>query len=358
MNIAIIGAGNGGQAFAGYLAMQGHQVSLYARSIEKLGTVAETNEISLCGLISGTGKLYEICNNISITINNAEVIFVVTTANAHEEIAKSMSPFLQDGQTIVLCPGRTCGAHVFRRTLLENGCKAQLYLAEAQTLVFACRLISPGQVNIIGVKEKVLVAGLPQADTDIIIKKISLLFPCFIAAENTIQTSLENIGAILHSCITLLNAAAIDRGEFFYFYRDVTECIANFIEKVDNERLAIGRAYGVRLLSVREWISFAYPDTKGNSFCELIRNNPGYHDIIAPSNLFVRQITEDIPTGIVPMIELASAVQVETPALSSIVSLTSILVNVDFRFRGRTLARLGLNGKSWKEIKTLLANGK
>lgn len=358
MNIAIIGAGNGGQAFAGYLAMQGHQVSLYARSIEKLGTVAETKEISLCGLISGTGKLYAICNDISIAINNAEVIFVVTTANAHEEIAKSMSPFLQDGQTIVLCPGRTCGAYVFMKTLLENGCKAQLYLAEAQTLVFACRLISPGRVNIIGVKEKVLVAGLPQSDTNIILKKTNTLFPCFIAADNAIQTSLENIGAILHSCITLLNAAAIDRGEFFYFYRDVTDCIANFIEKVDRERIVIGQAYDVNLLSVREWISFAYPKTEGNSFCELIRNNPGYHDIVAPSNLFVRQITEDIPTGIVPMIELASAAQIETPALSSIVSLTSILIDIDFKMTGRTLARIGLSGKSLKEIKTLLANGK
>ena len=36
MKIAVIGAGNGGQAIAGYLALVNHEVSLYDRDCEKV----------------------------------------------------------------------------------------------------------------------------------------------------------------------------------------------------------------------------------------------------------------------------------------------------------------------------------
>ena len=55
-----------------------------------------------------------------------------------------------------------------------------------------------------------------------------------------------------------VNAATIERNEVFWFYRDMTEQVARFIEKFDAERLAVGKAYGIDLLGVNEWIKFAY----------------------------------------------------------------------------------------------------
>lgn len=49
MKIAIIEAGNGGQAMAGHLAMQGHKVSLYDINAEKIATLRKTGRIKLEG---------------------------------------------------------------------------------------------------------------------------------------------------------------------------------------------------------------------------------------------------------------------------------------------------------------------
>ena len=164
------------------------------------------------------------------------------------------------------------------------------------------------------------------------------------------RTSLENIGAMFHPCVLLFNAATIERNEVFWFYRDMTEQIASFIEKFDSERLAVGKAYGIDLLGVNEWIKFAYKDTIGDTLCERMKNNPAYHDIKSPSTIFTRQLTEDIPTGVLPIMELGRAAGVETPLLVSIVNICEALLDQDFHSDGRTLKNLGLLGKTKQEI--------
>ena len=176
------------------------------------------------------------------------------------------------------------------------------------------------------------------------------IFPCFQKAENILATSLENIGAMFHPCVLLFNAATIERNEMFWFYRDMTDQVSAFIEKFDAERLAVGTAYGINLLSVREWIKFAYKDTEGETLKERMRSNPAYHDIKSPSTIFTRQMTEDIPTGVIPIMELGNAAGVQTPLLESMVHICEALLNMDLHSNGRTLKNLGLEGKTKDEI--------
>lgn len=350
MKIAVIGAGNGGQAIAGYLAMQGYDIALYDIVKEKIEELKELGGIKLEGRLSGFGKLCCLTTDIKEAILGAEIIMVTTIANAHKAVAQSIAPFLVDGQMIILNPGRTCGALVFKQTLVESGCKARFYLAEAQTLVYACRIVQNGTVNIIGVKDEVLLAALPSKDTDYVLSKINPLYPSFMSTTNVLRTSLENIGAMFHPCVLLFNAATIERNEVFWFYRDMTEQVAAFIEKFDAERLAVGKAYGIDLLGVNEWIKFAYKDTEGDTLCERMRNNPAYHDIKSPSSIFTRQLTEDIPTGVLPIMELGRAAGVNTPLLKSMIHICEALLGQDLHTNGRNLKNLGLEGKTKQEI--------
>ena len=344
--IAIIGAGNGGQTMAGHLSMMGHQVSLYDIDVPKMKALKDLGGIRLEGCLNGYGKIDTITTDIQVAVEGAEIIMVTTVANAHRAVAKSLAPCLVDGQVVLLNPGRTCGALVFKQTLKNEGCTKRIYLGEAQTLVYACRVIENGHVNVIGIKDEVLLSGLPAKDTDYILQKLNPIFPCFQKADNVLRTSLENIGAMFHPCVLLFNAATIERNELFWFYRDMTEQVAEFIEKFDRERLAVGKAYGVDLLSVREWIKFAYKDTEGETLCERMRNNPAYHDIKSPSTIFTRQLTEDIPTGVLPILELGKAAGVETPLLESMVHICEALLNMDLHTNGRSLKNLGLDGMS------------
>lgn len=350
MKISILGAGNGGQAMAGYLAMQNYNIALYDIVEEKISELKKFGGIKLEGRINGYGIVDCITTNIAEAIKGAEIIMVTTIANAHKTVAQSLAPYVVDGQIIILNPGRTCGALVFKKALMEAGCKARIYLAEAQTLVYACRLIENGTVNIIGIKDEVLLSALPSLDTDYVLERIKPLFPSFMKTTNVLRTSLENIGAIFHPCVLLFNAATIERNEVFWFYRDMTEQIASFIERFDAERLAVGEAYGIDLLGVKEWIKFAYKDTVGDTLCERMRNNPAYHDIKSPSTIFTRQLTEDIPTGVLPIMELGKAAGVNTPLLTSMIHICEALLDKDFQTEGRTLQNLGLAGKTKQEI--------
>ncbi len=350
MKIAVIGAGNGGQAIAGYLATQNYEVALYDIVEEKINDLKRLGGIKLEGRLQGFGKIDCITTNISEAVMGAEIIMVTTIANAHKTVAQNIAPLVEDGQVIVLNPGRTCGALVFKQTLYEAGCKARFYLAEAQTLVYACRIVENGTVNIIGVKDEVLLSALPSSDTDYVLSKINPLYNSFVKTNNVLRTSLENIGAMFHPCVLLFNAATIERNEVFWFYRDMTDQVAGFVEKFDAERLAVGKAYGIDLLSVKDWIKFAYKDTEGETLCERMRNNPAYHDIKSPSTIFARQLTEDIPTGVLPIMELGKVAGVETPLLESMIHICEALLGQDLHSNGRNLKNLGLAGKNKQEL--------
>jgi len=342
MRITVIGAGNGGQAIAGYLSITGHNVVLYNRNINTLKKIIENGGITLKGEINGFGKLELVTDNIEKSIKNADIIMVTTTADAHKDIAKRISPFLENEQSIILNPGRTCGAIEFRNTLKENGLKKKVYVGEAQSLIYACRKEEDGIVNIIGKKTMVMFSALPSSDTDYMITLLNKLFDCFVPVENVLITSLENIGAIFHPSVVLFNAAAIERKNIFYFYQDMTPTIAAFLEKLDNERLQVGNAFGINLLSVNKWISTAYSGISDGTLYEKMKKNPAYNNIIAPTVLESRLITEDIPTGLLPISELGRMVNVDCNIIKSIITIFQELLNVNFYKTGRTLAALGL----------------
>ncbi len=350
MKIAVIGAGNGGQAIAGYLACQGYETSLYDIDAHRISLIQSKGGVQLEGHLHGFGEMSCITTDIAKATTDADMIMVTTVANAHASVAMQIAPFLRDGQVVILNPGRTCGALVFRQALNKASCDKKIHLAEAQTLVYACRIIEEGRVNIIGIKDEVLLSALPAKDTDYILERITPIYPCFRKAENVLHTSLENIGAMFHPCVLLFNAATIERNEEFWFYRDMTEQVASFIEKFDEERLKVGRAYGIKLLGVRDWIKYAYNDTEGDSLCERMRNNPAYHDIKSPSTIFTRQLMEDIPTGVLPIMELGNAAGVDTPLLHSMVCICEGLLDMDLRTNGRTLKNLGLSGLNKNEV--------
>jgi len=353
MYISIIGAGNGGQTMAGHFALLGHKVTLYNIDRNAVSIINNTKKIVLNEAITGTAYLYNITDNLNEAVNEAELIMITTTADAHRELAEKMARLLQDGQIVVLNPGRTLGALDFANTLRAL-VKTHVYIAEAQTLIYACRAETTGNVRVIGVKDKVLLAAYPAKDTDYVLKKVNSVYNCFIKAENILRTSLENIGAIFHPVIVLFNAAAIERGNQFFFYNDMTPAIANFIESVDSERLAIGKAYGVDLLSVNKWVSYAYKGIKGKNLCEKLKNNPAYYKILAPTTLYSRLLMEDIPTGLVPLIALGELAHVKTPLMASLVNISQSLLGIDFTTTGRTLEKLSLKGSDIESFKNSL----
>ena len=163
--VAVLGAGHGGQAMAGHLALQGVAVNVYNRSSARLAAMQEQGGVYVEGVVKGFGRLRTITSDLATALADAELIMVVVPASAHRQIAQACAPHLRDGQIIILNPGRTGGALEFAATLRAKGCTAQIKLAETQTLVYSCRLAAPGRVRILSLKRRVLLAALPATNT-------------------------------------------------------------------------------------------------------------------------------------------------------------------------------------------------
>ncbi len=348
--IAVIGAGNGGQAMAGHLAMQGHAVRLYARHPDRLPHVCASKTIQLTGAVTGVGRLAMVTDSLAAALDGADIIMVVTTADAHGDVARAMAPHLRDGHVVVLNPGRTGGALEVRHVLRQCRVRAQVYVAEAQSLVYACRIETPGCVTIIGVKDHVLLAALPAADTVHVLAHVAPLYPCFQPAPHVVATSLENIGAIFHPAIVVCNAAAIERGVSFHMYEDMTPAVARLITTLDAERCAIGAAYGLQLRSAADWIAHAYRGIAGDDLCSRMRNNPAYARILAPTTLRSRMLLEDIPAGILPMTEFARLARVATPCMHALLAISEALLGDDLLRGQRTLAQMGVSARSVDQL--------
>ncbi len=356
--IAVLGAGHGGQAMAGYLGMIGYYVKLYNRTDERLEPIRKIGGIQLAGVIIGFGEVAMATSDIGEAIDGVKLILVAVPATAHKFIAQQIAPYLTDGQIIVLNPGRTGGALEFSTILKGCNCKADVVISETQTFIYASRAINPAQVHIFRVKNSIPVAAFPAYRTPEVLSSLRVPYPQFIPGDNVLKTSLDNIGAVFHPSITILNAARIEstHGDFEYYTDGITPSVAKILEVIDKERVEVAFALGIQAITAREWLYIAY-NAVGLSLYEAISNNSGYRGIKAPATIYNRYITEDIPTSLVPIASIGEMLGVETPIIRSMIHMGSLLHNKDYWKEGRKVESLGLAGLSVRDVRRLVMEG-
>jgi len=351
--IAVLGAGHGGLAMAGHLAIMGYEVNLYNRNEERIWGVRATGNIEVSGEVEGSGRLNLCTTVMEDAIQDAELIMVVVPAFAHRWMAEQPAPFLKDGQVLILHPGRTFGALEFRLVLNEKKVTANVIIAEAQTFIYASRVIGPGQVHIFKIKNSIPVASVRAYLIPKVLKMLKGIYPQFVAGDNIFKTSFDNIGSIFHPAITILNSGWIEGESDFEFYREgVTPSVARVLEKVDEERISVAEALGIRAIPALQWLYIAY-NTAGGNLYEAIRKNPGYQGIKAPRALKMRYLEEDVPCSLVPISSTGKMFGIETPAINNLISLASLLNERDYMSEGRTVERLGIHKMSLRELRLL-----
>ncbi len=352
---AVLGAGHGGLAMAGHLALMGFETKLYNRSEERLWGVKTSGGIRIesdFGL-EGFGQINVASTNMEEVITNVDIIMVVVPATAHHFMAEECAPYLRDDQMIILNPGRTFGALEFYQVLKENNCEKDVIIAEAQTFIYASRLSGPAQAKIFRIKNSIPVASIRAYLIPQVLKKIRVVFPQFVAGDNIFKTSFDNIGSVFHPALTILNAGWIeDDSEFQFYIQGASTSVSKVLEKVDQERVNVAEALGIRALTAREWLYLAY-NAAGSNLYEAIKANPGYRGIKAPTRLNMRYITEDVPTSLVPISSVGKKFNVPTPTIDSLIYLASCLNDCDYWAIGRTVEKLNIHNMSLKELRLL-----
>jgi opine dehydrogenase len=357
----VVGAGHGGKAMAAHLASMGFHVTLYNRTFDHVSAIQKRGGIDLECPEAGVhvfGKIELVTSDIGVALRDADIIMVVVPSSAHKDIARSVAPHLHDGQIIILHPGRTCGAIEFDKIIRDNGCLADVTIAEAETFIYASRSDGPAQVRIFRIKEAVPLAALPAIRTQNVLDCIGDAYPQFIDGVNVLNTGLNNMGAIFHPALTLLNVGWIEstHGDYQFYIDGVTPSVARVLEVLDRERVTVASSLGIHARSAMDWLKMAY-NTTGEDLCDAIHNQQGYYGIKAPSTLSHRYIFEDVPMSLVPMASLGERFGVSVRGMEAIVRLACIVHRTDYWRRGRTVDKLGIADLSVSELTRYVNEG-
>jgi opine dehydrogenase len=352
MKFCIIGAGNGGRAFAAYLSSKGHPVNLYNRSLTRIIDIQKKSGIKASGEIKGFFPINLVTQDLDLAVRDVDVILIVVPASAHKDIAKKIVNCLSRDQIILLNPGRTFGAVEFRRTIEKEGIKFPIFIAETQTLLFTSRQLKKNSVRILKIKKSVDLAAFPDKNTFFIYDTLKDVFPQLNPTDDYLEMTLNNIGMLLHPTLSVLNAGAMDSGKEFKFYTEgATSRTCEILESLQYEISKIFAILGLKQFNFCNWANKSY-GIKKKSIYDTVQNITAYRKINAPKQLITRYFTEDVPTGLVPISSLAKFLGVKTPILDSIINLSSILCGIKFRTEGRTIVELDLE----EYIKKRIAN--
>src|SRR3970282_1140075 len=97
------------------------RVNLWNRTAERIEHIRLRGGIGLEGAVEGEGRLEVATSDMKEAVSDAQILLVAVPANAHQDVATGLADVVQDGQVIVLNPGRTGGAIEVRNILVKKG---------------------------------------------------------------------------------------------------------------------------------------------------------------------------------------------------------------------------------------------
>lgn len=344
MKVTVIGAGNSGLAMAAHISQGGHQVTLWNRTRSSIAKLIDHPVIHCDGVISGYIPFHRATADIQIALEDPDLVLITTPAYAHKDLAELIARNIDKETLILLNPGRTFGALEFRMIYERYNQKHPQVIAEAQTIIYTCRRTGADAVHVVALKSGVLLSTFNAAENAGIIAKLpDCIRDFFIPADSMIETSIGNVGMILHCAPLLLNAGWTENETniYKYYYDGITPTISAFLEKLDHERVGVSRILNHPVETTREWLKRTY-HIEGDTLYQCLQNNEAYKKIDAPQTMQHRYIMEDVPCGLVPLEAVGQNHGLGMCSTTLIIDLASKLMEIDFRKTGRNLESLGL----------------
>jgi len=343
--ICVIGAGNGGLSCCVELARAGHKVSLWNRSEETLAPLQKSG-IGYLGLLgSGRVKPVYIGTDLSAALHRADAIVISLPTSAHTSVAQLLAKHEITDVPVILNPGHTGGALAFRHGFESTG-KFCPPLVEFSTLSYVARMSAPDTVHITGVAGRVWAA--PMAGNAEALTCARTFFPNAAPIKNVLGSSLTNVNMVLHPPGAILSAAWVEatQGSFTFYVDAMTPAVAKVIQTLDQERLAVARAFGHELPDLeQEMRAIGTIDNKEKDLdlATLISTGTPNRKIMAPDSLHHRYYTEDFWFGLKPFCALAEIADVDVSTAKALLTLADSAIGGDAPI-GRDASSMGIAG--------------
>lgn len=363
MRITVIGCGNGAFATAADLSSRGYEVTLFVQEAHKHNFDA----IKKDGIIYCTGKgpngpvqIHKITNDVCEAMNDHDLIIPVLPSFAHEDVAKTIAPYIKAGDKVFLSPGSTGGALVFAKVFRDVHKLEGVKIAEVHTLPYTARKVGQNGVNISLITDVMYFAAFPAKYNQEMYDLIYSIYPNIQLMTDVLETGLNNGNGTTHPAPVVLNAGKIEYYKKHYHYKEgITPSVGNVIQLIDDERKSICRAFGYEEIDIKDRLFRMGYCPRKDTVYECIQGSTDiFLPLEGPNDLNGRYLVEDGPYTLVCMASVAGLVGIKTPLMDSIVNLAGALKGEDYWNTGRTLEKIGLNGMTKDEIKEYLLYGK
>lgn len=361
MNITIVGSGNAGCAHACMFTEFGHSVNLlktsYSMHDDNFNKIEKNGYIEYFSKNKGkkAAKLSMISRDFEKSLKNADVVFIMTQTLQHKIIADLVieSLDINTTQMIVVVPGYL-GSMYFDELLKKN---RNLIIAEGESTPFDARIIEAGVVEILFKNVRNALGFYPSEKSEVGLSLAKDIIDTYsYKRTNVIESAMHNPNLIVHTIGAIMSASRIEKsGGDFWMYREAfSPSMWNLIHQLDEEKNFVISSFG--------GISSSYlNECKFRNEFDLNQDAHKVFEMYAeeggpkgPDSLDTRFIYEDVPMGLCLLESLSSKLGKETPIASSLINISSSLLNKDFRLMARNLECLGISELSVEELKEIL----
>lgn len=338
-NITVIGCGSVGFIHAYYFAKRGYRISFLKTSDYNNAYYEKVKSDGYFEVIDrGKEKTKVYINTISKNANevipNADIILVATTTLQHYSVAKLIGSHLVDDQIICIMPSYASSL-VFKNNTLAN-----VKYVEFETTLFNGRIKDSSYINITfkNCRMAAYFEGFSSDEKNNFSKEIIHIDK---EASNTFEIAFHNPNMIVHTIGVLLSASRIEfsKGEFWMYKEAFTPSIIKLIGKFDAEKNLILQALGCNKLSY-------FDAAKWRNEADLSQNSMDVFRSFAegsnkgPHQLRHRYLLEDVPMGLSLFQSVGDVLQIDTPIADSVITLSSALLDEDFKTNGRNIYQL------------------
>ncbi|PXA87377.1 NAD/NADP octopine/nopaline dehydrogenase [Nostoc sp. 3335mG] len=345
MRAAILGAGAIAYGYAAALCQSGHEAVLWSPSGESTKLLAKGAGLHSIGAIEGTffPTIAESCESALLA---ADAVVIAVPAYGHRQVIEAAAPHMRDDQVVIFSSHLSMAARYLADLLKVRSVRTSI--VALGTTITTGRRLSPDTVRIGTIRKRVDAAVIPQDDADRALALCVELFgDRFERSASIVAATLSNVNPQNHLALALCNLTRMELGEAWEQNRHLTPAVARLIEALDLERIATASAYGaeVRTVQMHFHLSFGVPLRHLADMANVLAERGG--GAHGPTTLDTRYVTEDLPYGIVPIVQLASAKGVDVPLHRAGLDLMSAIYGRNFESENDILplvSRIHLDG--------------
>ena len=345
LKVAVLGTGNIGVAISADLSLLGHNDVYLIKTSSISSSVydsirANHNRV----VLKENGKyapvvLTDVSEDIE-KVTDCDVVFITIQSTYHESLIKRISKFLHKEQIVI------CICSYLSSLYFQKYCLSMPVIVETTGPYLEGRVDTndiPGEIIFrVGCRlSRSPLSIFGSTNQEYCMNILHKLYKGFSDDYSPIESALLNPNMVLHTVGAIMSIPRIEYSEGnFCMYREAytrkNEATMKIMFGLDEEKKKVLAKLCGRSIDIFKAGGFL-----GDPLESFYRYSESSDRAISPTSVQSRYITEDVSQGLVLLESIAHHIGIQVPLTSSLITIASQALGVDFRSTGRTVERLG-----------------